>query len=100
MSNTLDDFIQDISEVETIPVLEMRDVKRCHILVPDVAKPIGAVFHHNRYYSYVMAYADESAAHRGAQRLMKKGNQVLLTKAPRRLVLWVLEPDAKRVWSS
>ena len=100
MSNTLDDFIQDISDFDTVPVLQIKDLKRCHILVPDGAKPMGAVFHNNCYYSYVMAYSAEDAAQRGATRLSKKGNKVILTRTPRGLILWVAEPDAQRVWSS
>ena len=100
MSNTLDDFIQDIADFDTVPILPMRGMKRCHILLPDMPKPLGAIFHNNCYYSYVMAYTEEEAAHRGASRLTKKGNRVILTKVPRGLILWVAEPDAQRVWSS
>lgn len=100
MSNTLNDFIQDISEFETFPVLPLKSLKRCHITIPGFAKPVGALFHNNSYYSCVMAYTEEDAAQRGARRLSKKGNKVLLTRAPRRLILWVAEPDAQRAWSS
>ena len=100
MSNTLNDFIQDISDFDTIPVLPLKELKRCHITVPGFAKPVGAVFHNNFYYSYVMNYSDDDAAQRGAKRLAQKGNKVILTRAPRRLILWVAEPDAQRVWSS
>lgn len=100
MSNTLDDFIQDISDFDTVPILPIKTLKRCHILLPENSRPVGAVFHHNCYYSYVMAYTVDAAAQRGASRLTEKGHKALLTRAPRGLILWVAEPDAQRVWSS
>ncbi|MGK7891598.1 MAG: hypothetical protein AB4042_19895 [Leptolyngbyaceae cyanobacterium] len=83
-------------KVDAIPTLPMKEVTRCHVQLPDMPKPVGAVIHHDSYYSYVMAYADEAAAHRGARRLKQKGNKVLLTTTPRRLILWVQEPEAQK----
>ncbi|MEB3233044.1 MAG: hypothetical protein VKJ64_18715 [Leptolyngbyaceae bacterium] len=83
-------------KVDELLILPMQEVKRCHVQVPDMPKPIGAVSYNGCYYSYVMAYAEEDAAHRGAQRLIQKGNEVLLTTTPRRLILWVQEPDAQK----
>jgi len=100
MSHTLDDFIETISEHDTPPILPIKSLKRCHILTPDLSKPMGAVVYKDGYYSYVMSYTKKDAAQRGARRLLQKGNKVVLTTAPRRLILWVLEPDAKRVWSA
>lgn len=100
MKNTLNDFIQEISTFDSIPIQAMKDVRRCHVTIPDMDKPVGAVFYNNSYYSYVMAYTKKDAAHRGAHRLSQKGNRVLLTRTPRGLILWVAEPDAQRVWSS
>ena len=100
MQNTLNDFIEEISDFDSIPIQPIKDLRRCHIVVPEIEKPVGAVFYNNSYYSYIMAYTDDAAAHRGAHRLNKKGNRVLLTRTPRGLILWVAEPDAQRVWSS
>ncbi|NEQ96555.1 MAG: hypothetical protein F6K30_07505 [Cyanothece sp. SIO2G6] len=96
MPNTLDDFIQTIIDSEPTPVLPISGVKRCHILLPDTPKPIGGVAYGDQYYSYVMAYAEEAAAQRGAARLVSKGEKVLLTTNARQLILWVMEPNAQK----
>ena len=109
MSPSLDDLIATMASPESghkvgresghtpLPTVPMPSLQRCHILVPDEPKPMGAVVYNAGYYSYVMAYTNEAAAQRGARRLLQKGNRVVLTTTPRRLILWVLEPDAKRV---
>ncbi|EKQ67483.1 hypothetical protein OsccyDRAFT_3759 [Leptolyngbyaceae cyanobacterium JSC-12] len=77
------------------PVLNGKSVKNCHIILPNDPKPTSAVWYGNRFYGFVRAYADLGAAHRAAERLMARGNAVILTQVRRGLVLWVFEPDAQ-----
>ncbi len=76
-------------------ILNRSQVKTCHIVLPDMPKPMGAIVYENRLYSFVKAYPTLTAAQTAAHRLIKHGNHVVLTEAPRGLVLWVFEPDAK-----
>jgi hypothetical protein len=90
-------FSTMINLPESTPVLSPKQVKRCHIVLPDDPKPTGAIIYGNRYYAYVRAFPSQDAAERGAQRLLAKGNQVVLTTTHKGLVLWVLEPEAQPV---
>jgi hypothetical protein len=76
-------------------ILDRRSVKTCHILLPDEPKAIGGIIHEQKLFGFVRAYADWESAKRGIDRLEKLGNTVVLTRTPRGLVLWVLEPDAR-----
>lgn len=80
---------------EPTPIFAQRLVQKCHIVLPDTPKPIGAIFYEGFFYSYVRFYTDTEAARRGAQRSAEHGNKVVLTRVPKGLVLWVLEPDAR-----
>ncbi len=75
-------------------ILNLKNVGRCHITLPDDPKPIAAVIHNNRYYAYVKLFTDTDSAERAIARLQEKGNKVVLTQTRRGLVVWVLEPDA------
>lgn len=79
------------------PVVWQQRVKRCHIQLPDSPEPIGAIAHDDKYYSFVRFFSTIEAAERGAQRLIDKGNEVLITPTPKGFVLWVYEPEATRV---
>ncbi|MBF2029393.1 MAG: hypothetical protein IGS48_21975 [Oscillatoriales cyanobacterium C42_A2020_001] len=78
-----------------IPILDGRTVKNCHIVLPDVPKPTSAIWYANRFYGFVRAYTDMDAAQRAAERLITRGNPVVLTQVRRGLILWVFEPDAQ-----
>lgn len=79
-----------------MPTILPRDaVKTCHILLPDTPRPIGAIAYEGSYYSYVKFYPTLEAAQRGSNRLIERGNGVVLTQVRKGLVLWVLEPDAR-----
>ncbi len=76
-------------------VLAQKLVLKCHIVLPDTPRPMSAIFYGGHYYAYVRFYSAVEAAQRGAMRLLEKGNRIVLTRVPKGLVLWVLEPDAK-----
>ncbi|MDX2098921.1 MAG: hypothetical protein SFW36_14185 [Leptolyngbyaceae cyanobacterium bins.59] len=76
-------------------LLEQKSVIRCHILLPDAPRPIGAIFYQGHFYSYIKFYESEEAALKGAGRLSERGDHVLLTRIPKGIVLWGLEPDAQ-----
>lgn len=86
---------QAIALSHPIPVLDGKTVKNCHVTLPDVPKPTSAIWYANRFYGFVRAYTDIAAAQRAAERLIKRGNPVVLTRVRRGLILWVFEPDAQ-----
>lgn len=77
------------------PIVDRRLVRTCHITLPDTPKPISAIAYNNKLFSYVKFYPTLEAAQRASARMIKHGNQAVLTQVPRGLVLWVLEPDAQ-----
>jgi hypothetical protein len=83
-------------DASLVQVLDQRTVTRCHATLPDVSKPVGAILYQNRIYTYVKFFADQAAAFRGANRMLHKGNTVVLTEVPKGLVLWVYEPEAQQ----
>jgi hypothetical protein len=76
------------------PIFSQKLVERCHVILPDSPKPTGAIVYEGQYYVYVKFFANADGAQRGASRLISKGNAVILTRAPKGLVLWVHEPEA------
>lgn len=81
--------------METIPVFLQRLVERCHITLPDSPEPIGAIHYEGEYFVYLKFFPSQDAAQRAAQRMVEKGNRVILTRVPKGLVLWVYEPEAR-----
>lgn len=79
----------------TPPILNRSAFRTCHIRVPDMERPMGAIAYSNHFYSYVRFYPTLEAARRGASRLLQRGNRVVLTQVPKGFVLWVLELDAE-----
>lgn len=78
-------------------VLNQKEMQCCHVIVPDTAKPVSAILFQGQFYSYVKFYAALEAAQRGAERLLGRGDAVVLTHVPKGFVLWALEPDAQLV---
>lgn len=76
-------------------LLDRKDVSTCHIVLPDDPKPVSAIQYRNRFYSYLRFYPTIESGQRAAQRLMIKGEAVVLTPIPKGLILWVFEPDAQ-----
>ncbi|MBL1179351.1 hypothetical protein, partial [Pantanalinema sp. GBBB05] len=76
-------------------IVDRKAVSSCHIYLPDVPKPVGAIAYQGKLYSYVRVYSTLEPAQRAALRLLQRGNQVILTQVPKGLILWVLELDAR-----
>jgi hypothetical protein len=85
-----------VGKTPTSPLLlNRRDIRTCHIILPDDPRPISAIRYQNKYYSYLKFYPATEPAERAARRLIEKGEAVVLTQVPKGLILWVFEPDAK-----
>ncbi|UBF23632.1 hypothetical protein K9N68_17810 [Kovacikia minuta CCNUW1] len=95
MVSNLDISLQQNRSVFSDLLLEHTAVKTCHISLPDMPKPVGAIAYDNRFYSYVKFYPTLEAAQRASDRMKKLGNLFILTRVPKGLVLWVFEPDAQ-----
>ncbi|MDX2241705.1 MAG: hypothetical protein NW224_13555 [Leptolyngbyaceae cyanobacterium bins.302] len=95
MVNSPGSMSQAPSPTLSIPILNGKAVKSCHIVVPDLPKPVGAIAYEGRFYSYFRCYEDTASVQRVATRLIARGDQVLLTQVRRGLVLWVFEPEAQ-----
>jgi hypothetical protein len=80
---------------EPAPIFPQRLVDRCHVILPDMVQPIGAIVFEGQYYAYVKFFSTVESAQRAAERLMEKGNAVIITRIPKGLVLWVHEPEAE-----
>jgi hypothetical protein len=81
--------------VNPITIPQQKTLKKCHIRVPDLDHPISAISYGGSFYSYFKFYSTLESAQRGAERLMVRGDIVVLTQVSRGLVLWVFEPDAR-----
>jgi ribosomal protein L2 len=95
VSNRLGSEAQPNTRANFPVVLMSNAVKRCHIVLPDLIAPVSAIFYQEQYYSYVKFFPTLEAAQRGANRLIEKGNKVLLTQIPKGFVVWVYELEAK-----
>lgn len=84
-----------VSPVASIPILNRKSVINCHIMVPDLPKPVGAIAYGGKFYSYFRCYPDVESVQRAAARLIARGDLILLTQVRKGLVLWVFEPDAQ-----
>jgi len=85
----------DPTSTTQFSILKKGSFKSCHVYLPGLPKPVGAIAYGGRYYSCVRFYTDFDSAQRGAQRLIERGNPILLTQVPKGLILWVFEPDAQ-----
>lgn len=83
--------------MEPTPIFSQKLVDRCHVILPDTPRPTSAIYYDGQYYAYVKCYPTLEAARRKAEMMSQRGNTVLLTRIPKGLVLWVMEPDAKPV---
>lgn len=86
---------QSVPTSTPLPILHGKLVKSCHIRVPDLPKPVGAIAHEGKFYSYFRCYQDVASAQRAATRLVARGDLILLTQVRRGLILWVFEPEAQ-----
>ncbi len=75
-------------------VLDVKTVKRCHARVPDLDRPVPAIAYHKMFYSFVKSFPNMQVAQQAAQRLIARGDSVILTHVATGVVLWAWEPDA------
>jgi hypothetical protein len=81
--------------LEPTPIFSQKAVERCHILLPNMPTPLGAIHYEGEYYIFVRVFPTVEIAQHKAELMRQRGNSVLLTRIPKGLVLWVLEPDAE-----
>lgn len=89
--------MRDPSSVEPTPIFAQKLVDRCHVLLPDVPRPTSAICYEGQFYTYVKFFPTVETARQKAELMAHRGNTVVLTRVPKGLVLWVLEPDAQPV---
>ncbi|GEM_PF-2881424 len=82
---------------QSLPVFAQKALDRCHVMLPDSTHPVGALIYENQFYVYVKFFDNDDKAKHVAQKLVERGNEVILTRVRKGLVLWVLELDAERV---
>lgn len=85
------------SAAESAPVFAQKLVDRCHVLLPNESTPTSAICYEGQFYAYVKFFPTLEAARQKAELVMKRGNAAILTRVPKGLVLWVLEPDARPI---
>ncbi|GAB4379370.1 MAG: hypothetical protein Kow00121_33410 [Elainellaceae cyanobacterium] len=83
--------------IEPAPIFVQKLVDCCHVTLPDTTKPTSAICYEGQFYTYVKFFPTVEAARSKAELLIHRGNAVILTRVPKGLVLWVLEPDARPV---
>lgn len=82
-------------QMEPTPIFSQKLVDRCHVLLPGTSIPTSAIYYEGQYYAYVKFFPSVEIARQKATLMSQRGNTVLLTRVPKGLVLWVLEPDAR-----
>lgn len=83
------------SFTESAPIFAQKLVDRCHVFLPGESKPTSAICYDGQFYAYVKFFSTPEAARQKAELLVQRGNTAILTRVPKGLVLWVLEPDAQ-----
>lgn len=71
-----------------------REYQTCQVRVPDVAKPLAAIYVDRQYYGFMRVVRNQEQAIDLAERLARKGNPAVITLNGRSCAVWVLEPDA------
>lgn len=82
---------------ELIPIVMQKVTDRCHVLLPKTAKPMSAISFEDKFYIFVKFFPSDTVARQKADLMVSRGNQVVLTRVPKGLVLWTLESDAELV---
>ncbi|NJO43651.1 MAG: hypothetical protein HC769_03240 [Cyanobacteria bacterium CRU_2_1] len=89
--------VQNESLTEPTPIFAQKLVDRCHVLLPDTPRPTSAICYEEQFYAYVRFFPNAEVGRQKAALMTKRGNTVILTRVPKGLVLWVLEPEAQPV---
>ncbi|MCU0550505.1 MAG: hypothetical protein MUC48_14245 [Leptolyngbya sp. Prado105] len=71
-----------------------RDYQSCQIRVPDVAKPMAAIYTDGEYYGHLRMVRDQTQAIEFAERLSSKGYAARITQNSKGWAIWVLEAEA------
>jgi hypothetical protein len=82
---------------ELIPIVMQKVTDRCHVVLPGTVKPTSAITFDDGFYIFVKFFASDAVARQKADLMVSRGNQVVLTRVPKGLVLWTLESDAELV---
>lgn len=80
-----------------IPIVMQKVTDRCHVILPGSAKPTSAITFDDNFYIFVKFFSSDAIARQKADLMVSRGNQVVLTRVPKGLVLWALEADAELV---
>ena len=80
-----------------IPIIMQKVTDRCHVVLPGTAKPMSAITFDDKFYIFVKFFPSDAVARQKADLMVSRGNQVVLTRVPKGLVLWTLEADAELV---
>lgn len=80
-----------------IPIVMQKVTDRCHVVLPGTAKPTSAITFDDNFYIFVKFFPSDAIARHKADLMVSRGNQVVLTRVPKGLVLWTLESDAELV---
>ncbi|WAL62285.1 hypothetical protein [Thermocoleostomius sinensis] len=78
----------------SIPIFAQKAVDRVRVMLPDESRSTSAICYDDQFYVYVKFFSTLEAAHRKALLMYQRGSTVVLTRVPKGLVLWVLEPGA------
>lgn len=70
------------------------EYRPCQIRVPDVAKPMTAIYNDRQYFSHLGTVCEQTQAIELAERLSNKGHAVRITKHELAWAIWVLESEA------
>ncbi|BAU14675.1 hypothetical protein LEP3755_52260 [Leptolyngbya sp. NIES-3755] len=70
------------------------EYRPCQIRVPDVAKPMTAIYTEGQYYSHLRTVREQQQAIELVERLSSKGHAARITKHEQAWAIWVLESEA------
>jgi hypothetical protein len=80
-----------------IPIVMQKVTDRCHVVLPETNKPTSAIILDDKFYIFVKFFPSDAIARQKAELMVSRGNQVVLTRVPKGLVLWAMEADAQLV---
>lgn len=78
-------------------VTDKATYQTCRLQVPDVTKPLMALTHNDRYYSFFKQDIDAAKVLDMAAKLARRGDETLLVIEPSTFTLALLEPNGRLV---
>jgi hypothetical protein len=86
----------DFPHVLPIKVLESRaEYRPCHIVLSDSNERTAAIALAGEYYSFFRVEKSEARAQAICAKLMQRGHRPVITRVPKGLAVWTLEPNAQ-----